>query len=112
MRPLPRTSLTCGFPPSFFVSNSLKYSPLFDTLAKKSGFEILSRTAIAALHTRGPPAKVLPWSPGFMAAETLSVTRTAPIGMPPARGFASVIISGYTPNASCAQRLPVLPRPH
>ena len=95
--PRPRTSLTCGFPPSFCINSFLKYWPFFETLSKNVGFEILSRTATAALQTRGPPAKVLPWSPYFIAEATLSVTSTAPMGKPPARGLASVIISGNIP---------------
>ena len=66
-------------------------------LAKKLGSENFSRTARAALQIRGLPEKVLPWSPKFMAEATRSVTRTAPIGKPPARGLASVIMSGNTP---------------
>src|SRR5437870_2406577 len=40
------------------------------------------------------------------------VTSSAPIGRPPARGFASVRISGTTPVCSWANSVPVRPRPH
>lgn len=70
------------------------------TRDKKLGFDTLSKTAIAAAHTRGPPANVLPWSPLLMAAFTRSVTSVAPIGRPPARGLARVIMSGVTSYAS------------
>ncbi|KAG5523255.1 hypothetical protein RHGRI_035172 [Rhododendron griersonianum] len=92
IRPVPRTSLTCEFPPSFCIKISLKYFPFLETLAKNSGLEILSRTAMAAAQMRGPPAKVLPWSPYFMAEATFSVSNTAPMGRPPARGLARVIL--------------------
>ncbi|GER27414.1 protein phosphatase 2C family protein [Striga asiatica] len=39
-----------------------------------------------------------------MAEATFSVTNTAPIGRPPAKGLARVIMSGYTWKASWAQR--------
>ncbi len=71
-----------------------------------------SKTASAAWHTSGPPANVLPWSPLAIVEATASVTRTAPIGSPPANGFASVMISGFTSKASWAQSLPVRPSPH
>ncbi|WVY97065.1 hypothetical protein V8G54_029216 [Vigna mungo] len=58
--PTPRISFTCGFPPNFCLSSSLKYRPFLDTDERKSGFDILSKTARAALQTRGFPAKVLP----------------------------------------------------
>mmetsp|Transcript_1317 Transcript_1317/g.3246 ORF Transcript_1317/g.3246 Transcript_1317/m.3246 type:complete len:217 (-) Transcript_1317:512-1162(-) len=41
-----------------------------------------------------------------------SVMRTAPIGSPPANGFAKVMISGNTPLIWYPKSLPVLPKPH
>ena len=47
--------------------------------------EMMSTTVSAALVTRGLPAKVDPWSPGFMLSATCCFTSTAPMGSPPAK---------------------------
>mmetsp|Transcript_98165 Transcript_98165/g.311364 ORF Transcript_98165/g.311364 Transcript_98165/m.311364 type:complete len:266 (+) Transcript_98165:305-1102(+) len=89
-----------------------KRSPISWTFCRKGCWLTRSRVWFAAAHTRGAPAKVLPWSPGAMALATLSFINTAPMGKPPARGFASVVMSGTTPLISLAKRCPVRPRPH
>src|SRR6266702_1168000 len=48
----------------------------------------------------GPPPNVVAWSPGFKAAAMPSVRSTAPIGSPPASGFARVSMSGTTSACS------------
>src|SRR5579885_3594996 len=62
-------------------------------------------TASAAAQASGFPPKVVPWSPGSKT-ETASLATTAPMGMPPPRPLASVMISGSIPNSWCAQRAP------
>ena len=57
-----------------------------------------SKTTQAAAQASGLPPNVEPWSPAWKALATLSVAMKAPIGTPPARPFASVTISGFTPN--------------
>jgi len=49
---------------------------------------------------------------GDRAAAILSVRSTAPIGRPPASGFARVSRSGVTPVCSYAKSEPVRPSPH
>ena len=103
-RPDPRTSCTCLL--SFRASRSplLSCSPRAVTFARNLSSDTLSKTALAALHTKGPPAKVDPWSPGAMASATSWVHRIAPMGRPPARGLATVMISGVTPTDWWPQR--------
>ena len=55
----------------------------------------------APAQTAGFPPKVEPCVPGVMVSFTFSPMRHAPIGRPPPRPFAVVIISGTIPN--CCQ---------
>ena len=64
---------------------------------------------VQSLATNGPPPNVVPWSPGCIASATARVIRMAPIGSPPAIGFAVVRMSGVIPDGSCAQNVPVRP---
>ena len=45
---------------------------------------MMSTTTLAAWQTSGFPAKVDPWSPGAMTSAIFCLTKTAPMGSPPA----------------------------
>src|SRR5690349_10377979 len=98
--PHPRTSLTRGVTATSRSSRAPSHSPLRRTSARNAGSAMVRTTSSATLATRGPPPKVVAWSPGLSAAATALVTSTAPIGNPPASGFASVTMSGTTPVCS------------
>src|SRR5947199_8916920 len=65
-------------------------------------FFFFAVAAITGLYTLSlhDALPILAWSPGLSAAATALVTRTAPIGSPPASGFARVRMSGTTPVCS------------
>mmetsp|Transcript_23383 Transcript_23383/g.53962 ORF Transcript_23383/g.53962 Transcript_23383/m.53962 type:complete len:206 (-) Transcript_23383:871-1488(-) len=109
--PSPRTATSPRLA-NILVRPSLRKAPLCDTRVRNSVSLSTSNVKLAAAHTSGEPAKVLPWSPGLMCLAILSLTSTAPTGIPPARGLARVNISGTTPFNSYAKRCPVLPSPH
>ena len=54
-------------------------------------------TAMATAQASGPPPKVVPCMPAWKARATSLVQSVALMGMPPARGLASVVMSGFTP---------------
>src|SRR2546428_795275 len=76
------------------------HSALRRTSARNAGSAIVRPASSAPPATSGPPPNVVAWSPGLSAPATAFVTRTAPIGNPPASGFASVRMSGTTPACS------------
>src|SRR5438094_1434536 len=98
--PRPRTSATRGAPAARRARRAPSHSALRRTSARNAGSAIVRTTSRATLATSGPPPNVVAWSPGFRAAATALVTSTAPIGRPPASGFASVRMSGTTPACS------------
>src|SRR5690348_2056316 len=59
---------------------------------------MVSITATATAQASGPPPKVVPCMPACITRATSSVHNTAPRGRPPARGLASVVISGFHPT--------------
>src|SRR6266571_416301 len=112
MSPRPRTSRTRGAPAASRARCAPSHSALRRTSARNAGSAIVRTTSRATPATSGPPPNVVAWSPGLSAAATALVTRTAPIGSPPASGFARVRMSGTTPVCSYANCVPVRPRPH
>src|SRR5689334_11121970 len=98
--PRPRTALTRRAAPASRPSRAPNQSPLRRTSARNSGSARVRSTSSATPATSGPPPNVVAWSPGLSAAATALVTSTAPIGSPPASGFASVRMSGMTPVCS------------
>src|SRR5256712_801972 len=112
MSPRPRTSRTRGAPAASRARCAPSHSALRRTSARNAGSAIVRTTSRATPATSGPPPNVVAWSPGLSAAATALVTRTAPIGSPPASGFARVRMSGTTPACSYANSVPVRPRPH
>src|SRR5713101_5220975 len=60
---------------------------------------------------KGLPPKVLECSPTFSEDMISLVDKVAPIGSPPARPLATVIISGVTFQCSPAHIFPVRPNP-
>jgi hypothetical protein len=97
MRPAPRARDHGRAPQRERAEPLLQPESLADHLGEEAGSEIRRVTASAAAATSGPPPNVVAWSPGWMAAATVSRRRTAPIGRPPASGLASVMRSGSTP---------------
>ena len=95
MSPHPRTSLTLG--ESMAFRSAIHLAPISLAWATTPSLFMTSRTAHPALHTSGFPPKVVPWVPGVMTAEMPSVVVTAPMGVPPPRALAMVMISGTTP---------------
>src|SRR3989475_2006602 len=112
MSPRPRTSRTRGARAASRSSRALSHSALRRTSARKAGSAIVRTTSRATPATSGPPPNVVAWPPGLSTAATALVTRTAPMGSPPASGFARVRMSGTTPACSYANSVPVRPRPH
>src|SRR3989442_2364188 len=112
MSPRPRTSRTRGAPAASWARCAPSHSALRRTSARNAGSAIVRTTSRATPATSGPPPNVVAWSPGLSAAATALVTRTAPMGSPPASGFARVRMSGTTPACSYANSVPVRPRPH
>src|SRR2546427_587523 len=112
MSPRPRTSRTRGAPAASRARCAPSHSALRRTSARNAGSAIVRTTSRATPATSGPPPNVVAWSPGLSAAATALVTRTAPMGSPPASGFARVRMSGTTPACSYANSVPVRPRPH
>ena len=112
MNPVPRTARTR--PPRAAIARNASPSHSPSPRTRVSSDRSLSRssTCSATAATTGPPPNVEPWSPGWIAAAISSDISTAPIGSPPASGFASVIRSGAIPVCSCANSAPVRPRPH
>src|SRR5438876_7131087 len=110
--PRPRASRTREVPATRRFNRVPNHSPFARTAARKSGSAIVRSTSRATVATKGPPPNVVAWSPGASDAAIASFTRIAPIGSPPPSGFASVYMSGTTPDASEANKVPVRPRPH
>src|SRR6266513_183966 len=100
MRPRPRTSRTRGAPAASRARRAPSHSALRRTSARNAGSASVRTTSRATPATSGPPPNVVAWSPGFNAAATALVTSTAPMGRPPASGFARVRMSGTTPACS------------
>lgn len=79
------------------VSNSC---PLASTFCRKAGLAMRSSMTLAPAQATGLPPKVEPWLPvpkwGFRA----SVVRQAPMGRPPPRPLARVMMSGWMPKCS------------
>ena len=107
IRPIPVTDSTSGISFSF----SAIYLPLSATCDKKIGSAAFFSTSIAPAQAIGFPPNVDPCVPGVSTPAHLSPLRHAPIGIPPAMPFASVIISAFFPKLSPARNLPVLPTP-
>src|SRR5436309_3694929 len=110
--PRPLASFTRALRVASAPSRAPNHSPLARTAARNSGSAIVRTTSSATVATNGPPPNVVAWSPGASAAAIASSTRITPIGSPPPSGFASVYISGTTPEGSAANSVPVRPRPH
>src|SRR5882762_372519 len=100
MSPRPRASRTRGVAAASRASRAPSHSALRRTSARNAGSAIVRTTSSATPATSGPPPNVVAWSPGLSAPATAFVTRTAPIGNPPASGLASVRMSGTTPACS------------
>jgi len=67
--------------------------------------------AVPAAHARGLPPNVLVASPFFSESRISALVTVAPMGTPPASPFATVMMSGTTPQFSMAQSFPVRPSP-
>ena len=91
IRPAPRTSLI-GSPRA--LSKSTKCFPTLLTFPSTSWCSMVSRTASPAAHINGFPPNVVPWSPGTSIVAALPLATHAPIGMPPPRPLANVMMSG------------------
>ena len=86
-----------------------RYSPIISAFFIKPA-SIRSIVANDAAQDTGLPPNVLPWLPGGQVI-ALSFAIMAPIGIPEPNPFASVIISGTTPQFSIAKYFPVRPLP-
>src|SRR6266702_2164471 len=100
IRPRPRTSATRLRRAATPARDAPSHAPSSRTAARKPGSAIVRTTARATRASSGPPPNVVAWSPGFKAAAMPSVRSTAPIGSPPASGFARVSMSGTTSACS------------
>lgn len=95
IRPRPRTSFTLGLWIAF--RSFIQRAPRSREFSTSLSFFMMSRTAQPEAVTRGFPPNVVPWDPGVITLEISSVDVTAPMGAPPPRAFAMVIMSGTTP---------------
>lgn len=69
---------------------------LLRTSSRNSGFVTLSRTAFPPAQEIGFPPNVEPCVPLPSTSLHFLLARHTPIGTPPARPFASVVMSGFT----------------
>src|SRR5574344_2180140 len=98
--PLPLTDLIALYLPLSFVSFSKSIELTSLTLSSILSSSRTSSTVFPAVHARGLPPNVVPWSPGLKPVATSSVQSIAPIGPPPPSPLASVTMSGLIPYCS------------
>ena len=81
-------------PPAFRVQREVR-APRARTLSSRSSSSTIARNSSATAQTSGPPPNVEPCMPGRKRVRRIfSLAMNAPSGRPPARGFATVTISG------------------
>src|SRR4029077_823067 len=112
MRPSPRTSRMKSNFAAILFRPAFSSVPRARTLASRCFRSTVSRNVSPVAHVSGPPPNVEPWRPGENEAANSSRARNAPSGSPPARGLATMTMSGRPSRRWYANSLPVRPRPH